>query len=142
MTATSPFYKPGPNRRLKAMRRTLSILLVIGLLAACASALAAPGRGQGQGRGSGSEGGSPPADIGAFSVAATTVTGEHVSFSYSETGIEGFRAQNVTLFDVDVAAEDDAANAPPRAETQARTSACAPTRTSSARTTTPAPSRA
>lgn len=74
------------------MRRVVSLFLVAGLLLATASAVADSGRGRG------------PAAVGAFQVHAETraATGEHVSFSYSEAGIDDYRAANRTLFDIRV----------------------------------------
>lgn len=78
------------------MRRVLVLLLVSGLLAASTLAVAESGRGRGRG---------PFQPAGAFDLTASTrtATGEHVSFSYSETGVTDFRAGNRTLFDLTVA---------------------------------------
>jgi hypothetical protein len=98
------------------MRRSLSFLLAVAVLVASATAVAAQGRGRGGERG-------PPAEIGAFVAENDSVTGEHLSFSFSDAGIEGFRAQNITLFDVAVTGEtedDDDADDDDRDEEQGR----------------------
>jgi len=97
------------------MRRSLlAVGFVVGLLAVSALGAAAPGRPDG--RGNGTSQGRVPAPIGAFAVdeARLAVTGEHVSFSYSDAGVTDFRAEARTLFDIVVAGlaadEDDDAD--------------------------------
>lgn len=77
----------------------LPAVLVVGLLAASALGAAAPGQGRGNGPGR------VPAPIGSFLVEGSTqqVTGEHLSFHYSDAGVTDLRAANRTLFDVAVA---------------------------------------
>ena len=82
------------------MRRVLVPLLAAALLLAPALAAAEAGKGRGRG-------GAIP--VGAFEVeeASRAATGEHVSFSYSDTGIQDFRASNRTLYSISVEAEED-----------------------------------
>lgn len=108
------------------MRRILVLLL--GSLVLASSALAAPTQGRptptpGQdedheeerdreereeGRQDDVRGHRVPAPIGAFVLEETAhaVTGEHLSFSYSENGIDDFRAGDQTLFDIVVQPTD------------------------------------
>lgn len=91
------------------MRRVL-VLAVLGLLlASSASVLAAPGRPTSPPGHDDDRGRKPPAPIGDFVLQAATrvVTGEHVSFTYAESGISAFRAANRTLFDVRVEGDPD-----------------------------------
>lgn len=82
------------------MRRALAFLLIFVLLAASTLAVAEPGRGRGRG---------PFEPLGAFELVPATraATGEHVSFTYSETGISDFRAGNRTLYDLIVTGDPD-----------------------------------
>ncbi|HET6405853.1 MAG TPA: hypothetical protein VFH78_14515 [Candidatus Thermoplasmatota archaeon] len=78
------------------MRRFLALLLVAGLLLASTGAVAEQGKGRGRG--------GPFQPLGAFTLEQTSqsAVGEHVSFTYSEAGIDDFRAANRTLFDISV----------------------------------------
>lgn len=83
------------------MRRLAALLLVAGLLFASTAAVADQERGRGR---------APPfAGGGAFQVqsASQSVTGEHVSFNYSEAGISDFAAGGLTLFDLTVTGADE-----------------------------------
>lgn len=95
------------------MRRAL-VLAVLGLLLASSVAAAAPGRPTSSSDGDddedeGRRGHKGPAPIGSFAIQQSTkvVTGEHVSFTYGDAGIDDFRVGNRTLFDLRVHGEPD-----------------------------------
>lgn len=83
------------------MRRPLSILLVASLLLALPTVVADDDEDErdGERRGRG-----PPARLGAFQLeeSGRTATGQHLSFTYSDAGVDDFRAAGQTLFDIRV----------------------------------------
>lgn len=96
------------------MRRPLFLaLIVVGLLAVSALGVAAPDRSERSERSDRSEGrgppGSVPAPLGAFLVeeSSKAVTGRHLSFAYSDAGIDDFHAGNRTLFSIVVEGDED-----------------------------------
>lgn len=88
------------------MRRTWVLLLAVVLLLASATALAEPGRGRGKG----------VLPMGAFQVeeGSRSASGDHLSFSYNETGLQNFSAADRALFDVRVEGEGEQEREGPR----------------------------
>lgn len=89
--------------------RRLPLVLGLAMLMLAASAtpvLAENGEREDRERGR-AEGRGPPADVGAFQLqeSARRALGEHVSFTYTEGGIQAFTGGNVTLFDIAVSAQ-------------------------------------
>lgn len=88
------------------MRHPLSILLVASLLLALPTVVAQDDEDEREGNGRGR---GPPARLGVFQLeeSARTATGQHLSFTYSDAGVDDFRASNQTLFDIRVDGEAD-----------------------------------
>jgi hypothetical protein len=86
------------------MRRTFVLVLALGLLLTATGESLAEGKSRERGRGE-----DAPASLGSFSTqdASRTVTGKHLSFTWSDAGIAGFRAANRTLFDLVVSDGSD-----------------------------------